>query len=366
MSPTVRRILHVDMDAFYASVEQRDDPQLRGRPVAVGGSPGGRGVVAAASYEARAFGVRSAMPSGRAARLCPDLVFVRPDFAKYKMVSRTVFSLFREVTPHVEGLSLDEAYLDVTDHLAPHGTARAVAVALRSRIQREVGLTASAGVSHLKFVAKIASGYRKPDGLTVVPPERLREFLDPLPVTSLWGVGPRTAERLHAAGLRTIAQVAQEDRAAMIATFGRHGGQIWDLAQGFDPRPVRSSRPRKSRSAERTFSEDILEISVLDAHIQTLAERVVRGLPEGGSTARTVVLKVRLADFVTLTRSERRPDPVTTAGHLASVATRLLRKTPAGEVPVRLLGVGLAGFAAPDAPRQLQLPFDDTRGLAQP
>lgn len=358
VEPVVRRILHVDMDAFFASVEQRDHPELRGRPVAVGGSPGGRGVVAAASYEARAFGVRSAMSAGKAARLCPTLQFVRPRFEVYKAVSQAVFTIFRSITPHVEGLSLDEAFLDVTDHLAEHGTARAVAEHIRTRIREEVGLTASAGVAPLKFVAKIASGYRKPDGLTVVAPSRVREFLHPLPVGKIWGVGPKSSVRLHAHGLHTIGDIARQDPLAMLEAFGGWGEQIWRMSQGIDPRRVRAHRSRRSRSAERTFADDISDLPTLESHVERLAERVGSGLRKAGEEGDTVVLKVRYADFTTITRSRMLRAPTHAPDVLAQVARRLLReRSAAGRRPVRLLGVGVRVRSAPPPTRQLRLPF---------
>jgi len=357
--PAVRRILHIDMDAFFASVEQRDNPELRGRPVIVGGRPGGRGVVAAASYEARKFGVRSAMPSGKAARLCPDAIFVRGRFDAYREASKAVFTIFRSITPHVEGLSLDEGFLDVTDHLDGFGTGKAVAQHIRLRIREEVGLTASAGVAPLKFVAKIASAHRKPDGLTVVAPERVRAFLEPLPVEKLWGVGPKTAARLHTHGLHTIGDIARQDPTAMSATFGSHGDQIWRMSHGIDPRRVRARRDRKSRSAERTFAEDIDDIHLLDDHIDRLAERVGSGLKGSGEAGRTVVLKVRYDDFTTVTRSATLREPTDDATVLATVGSRLLRdRTAAGDRPVRLLGLGVrVDHERRSSARQLHLPF---------
>ena len=354
----VRRILHVDMDAFFASVEQRDHPELRGRPIAVGGTPGGRGVVAAASYEARTFGVRSAMSAGKALRLCPDLTFVRPRFEAYKAASAEVFSIFRSITPLVEGLSLDEAFLDVTDHLDDHGTARATAQHIRTRIREELGLTASAGVAPLKFVAKIASGYRKPDGLTVVAPTRVMEFLTPLPVGKLWGVGPKGQARLHQHGLRSIGDIARQDPLALQEAFGSWGEHIWRMANGIDPRRVRARRPRRSRSAENTFADDIDDLPTLESHVDRLADRVGRGLSRAQEDGGTVVLKVRYADFTTITRSRTLPQPTRSPEVLAQVARRLLRdKTRAGSRPVRLLGVGVRVRRAPPPSKQLRLPF---------
>ncbi len=356
--PELRRILHIDMDAFYASVEQRDHPELRGKPIAVGGNPGGRGVVAAASYEARAFGVRSAMSSHQAVRLCPHIQFVHPRFETYKAVSQQVFSIFRSVTPHVEGLSLDEAFLDVTHHLGEHESATALAQHIRRQIKEEVGITASAGVAPLKFVAKIASGYKKPDGLTVVAPSKVLDFLHPQPVRKLWGVGPKGTEKLEARGLHTIGDVARQDPLAMHAAFGTWGDHIWRMANGIDPRRVHAHRARKSRSAERTFAEDIADLPTLECHVERLAERVGRGLERAGEDGETIVLKVRYADFHTITRSRTLREPTRSPEVLAHVACRLLReRSRAGRVPVRLLGVGVRITAQQGRPRQVPLPF---------
>jgi DNA polymerase-4 len=357
MPDALRKILHIDMDAFYASVEQRDDPALRGRPVAVGGA-GGRGVVAAASYEARRFGVRSAMPGKEALRRCPDLVFVRPDFAKYKAVSAEVFAIFREVTPHVEGLSLDEAYLDVTENAWHEPSATRVAERIKARIQVRVGLTASAGVAPTKSVAKIASAMNKPDGLTVVPPDRVLAFLQPLPVEKLWGVGPVMARRLHALDLHTIGDVATTPEAVMAVELGNMGRHLWALANGRDVRRVSAHRDRKSASAERTFAEDTTDLGQLDEVMAGQAERVCAQLTRGGRRGRTVTVKVRYSDFTTITRSVTLPEPTADPGVVIPTAARLLRTTDAGRRPVRLVGVGLSGFGTATDDRQLSLPFE--------
>ncbi len=352
----MRKILHVDMDAFYASVEQRDDPTLKGRPVAVGGA-GGRGVVAAASYEARAFGVRSAMPGREALRRCPDLVFVKPDFSKYKAASEQVFAIFREVTPLVEGLSLDEAYLDVTENAWGEPSATRIAARIKARIKQQIGITASAGVATSKSVAKIASGLRKPDGLTVVPPDKVRAFLQPLPVEKLWGVGPVTARRLHDLDLHTIGDLASTPEAAMVAALGNQGEWLWRLANGRDERRVTPYRERKSRSAERTFAEDIRDLAELDRVLDEQADRVCGGLARAGQAGRTVHLKVRYDDFTTITRAHTLPAPTTDPDLVGATARRLLRATDAGTRPVRLVGVGVSGFDEDPAARQLRLPF---------
>src|SRR3954470_1877254 len=251
----IRRILHVDMDAFYASVEQRDDPSLKGKPVAVGGSPGGRGVVAAASYEARAFGVYSAMPMARAVRLCPSLVIVRPDGPKYRAASQAVFSIFREVTPLVEGLSLDEAYLDVTENAWGEPIATNVAKRVKARILEETRLTASAGVAPNKFLAKVASGWKKPDGLTVISPERVEPFLQQLPVDALWGVGPVTAKKLRERGIEKLVDVRTIDERILREAVGSMADWLKQLAYGIDERPVVPNRETKSSGSESTYSE---------------------------------------------------------------------------------------------------------------
>src|SRR5499427_8983767 len=253
----VRRILHVDMDAFYASVEQRDDPGLRGKPIAVGGRPEGRGVVAAASYEARAFGVYSAMPMSRAVRLCPSLIIIRPDFARYKAASNAVFAIFREVTPLVEPLSLDEAYLDVTENAWGEAFGTAVAKRLKQRIREDTGLTASAGVAPNKFLAKIASGWKKPDGLTVISPDRVEPFLQQLPVDALWGVGPVTATKLRSRGIDRLTDVRTTDLKALRETVGSLAEWLRQLAHGIDDRAVEPNRERKSVGSEETYAKDI-------------------------------------------------------------------------------------------------------------
>ena len=345
------------MDAFFASVEQRDNPELRGKPIAVGGRPGGRGVVAAASYEARAFGVRSAMPAGKAQRLCPDLIFVRPNFARYKEASAQIFEIFRSWTPHVEGLSLDEAFLDVTENLRGVATGTEVARLLRAEIFESTGLTASAGVAPVKFVAKIASDYRKPDGLTVVRPEQVLGFIHPLPVEKLWGVGPATAKRLHAVGLRTIGDVYARKEHELVEALGSQGRWLATLARGEDPRPVRSRQGRrKSISAERTFAQDILEIGELEEVLGDQAQRVAESLKSKGWVARTVVLKLRYDDFSTLTRSKTPDRPVGTVEAIERTGLALLAKTDAGVRPVRLIGLGVSGLTKPQGPsRQLEL-----------
>lgn len=344
MDPPLRRIIHLDMDAFYASVEQRDDPALRGRPVAVGGAPGSRGVVAAASYEARAFGVRSAMPTARALRLCPDLVVVRPDFPRYREASQRVMAIMRQATPLVEPLSLDEAYLDVTENLWGEPLAMVVARRLKERIREELALTASAGVAPNKFLAKIASGWRKPDGLTVIAPARVEAFLQQLPVEALWGVGPVTARKLRAIGIERLVDVRVVDPAALAGAVGSLAGWLRQLAQGEDPRPVRPDRPRKSVSAETTFASDLDAPAAQAEAIRRLAEQVAASLAKRRLRARTVTIKVRYGDFTTVTRSHTEAAATADAGVIGSRALALLARTEAISRPVRLLGVGTHGL----------------------
>src|SRR5258705_8498548 len=291
------------MDAFYASVEQRDKPELRGKPLAVGGQPTRHGVVAAASYEARAFGVYSAMPMATAVRLCPSLVIVRPDFARYRAASNAVFAIFREVTPLVEPLSLDEAYLDVTDNAWGEAFGTAVARRLKERIRTDTGLTASAGVAPNKFLAKIASGWKKPDGLTVVSPERVEPFLQKLPVDALWGVGPVTAKKLRARGIDRLVDVRSVDPAALREAVGSLAEWLRQLAQGIDERPVVPNRETKSSGSENTYPEDLTDLDMIRGEIAEMAEHVVSWLTRRSMLARTVSIKVRYNDFTTITRS---------------------------------------------------------------
>lgn len=353
----MRRIVHVDMDAFYASVEQRDDPSLRGRPVVVGGSPDGRGVVAAASYEARTFGVRSAMASAKASRLCPDLVFVRPDFAKYKAVSGQLRAILDDYTDLVEPLSLDEAYLDVTHPKRDLGSATAIAKEIRQRVRDELHLTVSAGVGPSKLVAKIASDVRKPDGLTVVPPARVLAFLHPLPVERLWGVGPATAKRLHALGLVKIADVAAADPALLDAQLGSLGAWLYQLSLGHDDREVTAHRERKSRGAEETFAEDHVSRGPLLSTLREQCVEICAGLTRTGSRGRTVTLKIRYADFETVSRAETLAEPTDDAAEVFATASRLLDRTEAGTRPVRLVGVSVSGLVEGARLPQLVLPF---------
>jgi len=341
----LRRILHIDMDAFYASVEQRDDPSLKGKPVAVGGSPAGRGVVAAASYEARVFGVHSAMSMARAVRLCPSLVIVRPDFQKYRTASNAVFSIFREVTPLVEPLSLDEAYLDVTENAWGETLATNVAKRLKARILDETRLTASAGVAPNKFLAKVASGWKKPDGLTVISPDRVEPFLQQLPVDALWGVGPVTAQKLRARGIERLVDVRTTDERLLREAVGSMADWLRQLSHGVDDRVVTPHREAKSSGSENTYAEDLTDIAVIREEIAEMAANAVGWLMRKELMARTVTIKVRYSDFTTVTRSHTAA-PTRDDGTITSRAVALLEKTDAGRRPVRLLGVSVHNFAS--------------------
>jgi len=357
----VRRIVHIDMDAFYASVEQRDNPALRGQPVAVGGRPDRRGVVAAASYEARAFGVFSAMPMATAVRLCPALVIVPPDFTRYKAASNAVFAIFREVTPLVEPLSLDEAYLDVTDNAWGETLGTAVARRLKERIKGDTGLTASAGVAPNKFLAKIASGWKKPDGLTVISPERVEPFLQRLPVDALWGVGPVTAKKLRARGIERLVDVRAADAQLLRDTVGSLADWLRQLADGIDERPVEPSREVKSSGSETTYPEDLTDLDTIRTEIAEMAAHAIAWLTRREMFARTVTIKVRYDDFTTITRSHTAPPTREEAG-LTSRAVALLDKTEAGRRPIRLLGVSVHNFSGAHEPAPAdpdRLPFDD-------
>jgi DNA polymerase IV len=339
----LRKIIHVDMDAFFASVEQRDDPSLGGKPVAVGGA-GGRGVVAAASYEARAFGVRSAMPSARALRLCPDLVFVRPRFDAYRAVSRQIRGIFRRYTALVEPLSLDEAYLDVTEDLKGIGSATRIAELIRRQIREETGLTASAGVSYNKFLAKLASDQNKPDGLCVIRPGDGARFVASIPVRRFHGVGPRGAEKMARLGIETGVDLAAKDIAFLRQHFGSFADYLYRAARGIDLRQVRADRPRKSIGAERTFGEDISSGSQLREVLDRIADTVWDRIASAGARGRTVTLKLRYADFRTLTRARSVPHPIAGKAEFAGLGHALLEELLPLEQPARLMGLTLSAL----------------------
>jgi DNA polymerase IV len=336
----MRRILHIDMDAFYASVEQRDNPGLRGRPLAVGGQPNRRGVVAAASYEARTFGVRSAMPMAQAVKLCPALVIVPPDFSRYKAASMAIFNIYREVTPLVEPLSLDEAYLDVTENSWNEPLATRVAKRLKERIRDVTGLTASAGVAPNKFLAKIASGWKKPDGLTVIAPDRVEPFLQQLPVDALWGVGPVTARKLRGRGISRLVDVRVIDDSVLREAVGSMADWLRQLANGIDDRPVVAHHEPKSSGSENTYAEDLTDLEAIRREIDEMARHAVEWLGRKELLARTVTIKVRYSDFTTITRSHTAAATRDAVG-LSARAVQLLEKTAAGQRPIRLLGVSV-------------------------
>ena len=339
-----RRILHCDLDCFYAAVHMRDDPSLRGRPIVIGGDPSGRGVVAAASYEARSFGIHSALPAARAQRLCPEAVFLRPDFPRYRRESQAVFQIFRAFSPLVQAVSIDEAYLDVSDTYARWGSATGTAREIRRRVREERGLTVSVGVGPNRLVAKIASDTDKPDGLTVVKPAHVLAFLDPLPVRKIPGIGPATDRRLEAMGVRTIADLRGLSSRNLAAAFGRHGKTLYEYARGIDKRPVRVNRERKSLSSERTFASDLTDPRMMIAEIERMSAGVAEGLAKRGLTARTVTLKVRFGNFETITRSRSFRTPTADGWKIESVARDLLHGTEADRRSVRLIGVGASNL----------------------
>lgn len=352
-----RKILHVDMDAFYASVEQRDDTSLRGRAVVVGGSPDGRGVVAAASYEARRYGIHSAMPAARAIRLCPEAVFIRPRFEVYRAISRQIRAIFLDYTALVEPLSLDEAYLDVTETPGFEGSATRVAHTIRARIREETGLTCSAGVSYNKFLAKQASDLDKPDGLTVITPDRGAAFVADLPVGRFHGVGRATEARMHALGIHTGADLREWDLVALQQAFGKRAPFYYGIARGIDERPVEPVRERKSIGAETTFRRDLAARADMLAALEPLAVKVAASLTEKGLQARTLTLKVKYADFELITRRRTGRLPMREAADMLPVLDVLLEETEVDRRAVRLLGVTASGLEARDleAGRQMAL-----------
>ena len=337
-----RAIIHLDMDAFYASVEQLDRPGYRGKPLVVGADPKGgvgRGVVAACSYEARPFGIRSAMPISRAYRLCPTAVFVRPRFARYAEMSERIFAILREYTDRMEPLSIDEAFLDVTASQRLFGAAADIGRTLKARIRSELGLVASVGVAPNKFLAKVGSDLGKPDGLVVVVPGREREFLDPLPISRLWGVGPKTEARLHQMGFRTVGQIARTSADTLDATLGHAGRDLWELANGRDDRPVQSEQEAKSIGAEHTFGEDTADRALLRKTLLELSDRVGRRLRQDDVLAGGVTLKFRDHRFHTLTRATILDHPTDVGEAVFRAAWALLERLDWQGSQVRLLGV---------------------------
>lgn len=344
MPSPVRKIIHIDMDAFYASVEQRDDPALRGLPVAVG-SAAARGVVAAASYEARAFGVRSALPSVTALRRCPDLVFVRPRFEVYRAVSRQIHAIFAQYTPIIQPLSLDEAYLDVTDNLRGLPTAWATAKAIRAQILAETGLTASAGISYNKFLAKLASDHRKPNGQFAVTPEMGAEWVASLPVKRFHGVGPVTAAKMERLGILTGADLRDRPIAFLRTHFGSSAEWYHAIARGIDDRPVNPNRERKSSGSETTFDRDLTLAADIEAGVLGQADDVWAWCEKAGAFGRTVTVKVKYRDFRIITRSQTPGGLVDSRDALRAAALTLIRSVLPTEQGIRLVGVTVSNFA---------------------
>ena len=333
------------MDAFYASVEQRDNPMYRGKPIAVGGMPEGRGgVVATASYEARQFGVRSAMPSKKALQLCPDIIFIRPRFDVYRQVSQQIRTIFRRYTDVIEPLSLDEAYLDVTHDKQNIGLAIDIALLIRKAIFDELGITASAGISINKFIAKIASDINKPDGQTFIGPSRVEKFVGALPVEKFYGVGKITAEKMKAMNLFTGADLKKLNEEEMVRHFGKSGRFYFNIVRGIDNRPVEPNQPTKSLSAEDTFEHDLAELDQMNAALQSLAIVVDRRLAEHNLQGRTVTVKIRYHDFKCITRSRSFPTPLLSGEAIAAQAKLLLQSTEPEGKRIRLLGITVSGF----------------------
>jgi DNA polymerase-4 len=359
---SARAILHVDMDAFYAAIEQRDRPELAGRPVIVGADPRGRGVVSAASYEARRYGIHSAMPIGRAYRLCPHGVYLPVDMAKYATVSARIMRILREYTPLVEPLSLDEAFLDVTASRALFGLPLEIARTIKAHIRRDVNLTASAGVAPNKFLAKIASDLRKPDGLVEVRAGQEAAFLRDLPIARLWGVGPAAADELAALGVRTIGQLARMPRRTLVARLGAGGAHLGELARGRDDRPVEPWEDPKSIGAEETFARDTGDVARLRATLLSQADRVAGELREQGLRGRTVALKLRFADFHTVTRRDTTEAATADGGEIFRRAWRAFEGLPRPQ-PIRLIGVSVSGLVREGEARQL--PLFDRGGRAE-
>jgi DNA polymerase-4 len=359
-SPT---ILHVDMDAFYASVEIRDNPSLEGLPVCVGGPAASRGVIAAASYAAREFGVHSAMPTAQAQRLCPDLVLLPPDFDRYTNVSREIMGIFQRYTPTVEPLSLDEAFLDVSGSERLFGDAVSIGRAIKDEILAETGLVASVGIAPTKFLAKLASDIDKPDGFRVILPDEVRSVLDPLPVSKIFGVGPRTSKRLEAMGVERVSDLAHLAREEVARRFGATGLWIHDLAHGIDPRRVTPRREEKSHGMERTFAEDLSDREELRTVLLSFAEEVAFTLRDRGLRGRTLTLKARFSDFRTVTRTRTLDFPTNLGPRLFRVACELLARVE--RQPLRLLGISVSKLEDVRSPTQGQLFNGESQGSSR-
>ncbi|MDD2463955.1 MAG: DNA polymerase IV [Desulfobulbus sp.] len=364
--PPIRKIIHIDMDAFFASVEQLDRPELSGLAVIVGGNPQSRGVVAACSYEARAFGIHSAMPCARAYQLCPQAVFIKPRMARYQEVSHQIMAVFRGYSPLVEQLSVDEAFLDVTDNQLGEPSATRIAQAIRADIKANLGLTASAGVSYNKFLAKIASGHNKPDGITVIPPDQAQAFIAALPIGKFYGVGRVTEKKMQSQGIRTGADLLRFSRPELMRLFGKTGLFFYDIARGQDQRPVEPMRVRKSIGTETTLAADIQDYTQISTLLYQLVGRVVALLTDKQTGGRTLSLKVRYSDFTTITRSCTTREGFFAAGDILAQLPRLLAATEAGRRKVRLLGLTVANLCDEQEARQIRirqlpLPFPANR-----
>ncbi|MCC5925742.1 MAG: DNA polymerase IV [Bacteroidetes bacterium] len=352
----MRKIIHIDMDAFYASVEQRDNPDWRGKPVIVGGNPQSRGVVATCSYEARAFGVHSAMPTSQAYRLCPDAIFVKPRFDVYKEVSLKVRSIFYEFTDLIEPLSLDEAYLDVTESKTGNPSATLIAREIKKRVFDEVKLSCSAGVAPNKFLAKVASGYKKPAGITVITPDKAEAFIAQLPIGKFYGVGSATEKRMLELGITNGADLRERSEVELVRSFGKSGHFYYRIARGVDDREVQANRVRKSVGAENTYSEDIHALDEIHNRLNEIAQTVEQRLGRARTAGKTITLKVRYDNFEIATRSLTLPDDVSDAATLHQTACNLLPLTEAGQRKVRLLGISVSNLdLSRDGSRQLKL-----------
>ena len=340
----IKKIIHVDMDAFFATVEQRDNPALRGKPVIVGGKPGGRGVVSTCSYEARKFGIHSAMPTNEAYRLCPHGIFVNARFNAYKEVSTIVRNIFFEYTDLVEPLSLDEAFLDVTHNHTGNPSATLIAKEIRARIYEATQLTASAGVAPNKFIAKVASDFNKPDGLTVITPEKAGEFLEELPIKKFFGVGKATQKKMYALAIKTGADLKQWPEIDLVKAFGKSGRHYYKMVRGIDDREVKPHRTRKSYGKERTFSEDVGDLDRVNNFLDELAESIAEGMQKIPTAGKTITLKVRYKNFDTITRSHSLSHHTNKKEEISTVACQLLEQTDVGKRDIRLLGISLSNL----------------------
>ena len=358
-------IIHVDMDAFYASVEERENPALKGRPLIVGGQAGSRGVVAAANYAARKFGVFSAMPTSQAIRLCPDLIIIPPRGGFYSRVSRAIHDIFERYTPIIEPLSLDEAFLDPRGSERLHGDAMEIGQKIKNDIKDELNLVASVGVAPNKFLAKLASDHEKPDGFTVIRDAQVQSFLDALTVGKLWGVGKSAKEKLARYGIKTVADLRNQEVDFLDVLFGKSGEQLWQLAHGIDHRPVVTHGEAKSVSQETTFRQDIMEFSIVESELLDLTEGVGFRLRQGKLLGKTITVKVRFSDFKTITRSQTLGSSTNTTGEIWAVAQELLIKAlPEKPFSVRLVGIGASGFDGSTGPQQTDL-FSESQHSSQ-